>query len=264
VSAPPDIAAALQAVVREDGAAVILAVESGSRAWGFPSPDSDWDVRVLYARPSRWYLGLTQRPEVIERMLPGDLDISGWDARKAILLLLSGNAVLREWLVSPIRYAEEPALLAGFRALAALVPARPAAAHHYRSLGRKTWDRYLRDAADVPLKKYFYALRPALALHWMAQNPAGDPPMDLPGLLAGTEIPPATRACIDGLVAAKSVASEMGRGGRVAVLDALILDALDAPAPPPAPTPDPAWMTAAETLFQATLDHADQVVPHAG
>jgi predicted nucleotidyltransferase len=135
---PPAIAAkiqaALDAVEREERVGIIFAMESGSRAWGFPSPDSDWDLRFVYARPTRWHLRLDPGRDVIERSLPDDIDLAGWDARKALNLLLGGNTALREWLASPIVYRAEPVLFESFRRLAAAIPARASAAHHYRHL----------------------------------------------------------------------------------------------------------------------------------
>ena len=83
---------------------ILFAIESGSRAWGFPSPDSDYDVRFVYARPADWYLSITPGRDVIELPIEELLDINGWDIRKALGLLLKPNPVLLEWLSSPLRY----------------------------------------------------------------------------------------------------------------------------------------------------------------
>jgi hypothetical protein len=251
------IRAALDAVETEADAPILFAVESGSRAWGFPSPDSDWDVRFVYARPTRWYVSLSTGPDVLERMLPGDLDLAGWDARKAILLLLKGNPVLGEWLRSPILYRSEPELLEEFWRLAALVPARHAAIHHYRSMARQHWDRYLRDGAQVNLKKYLYALRPALALRWLAEHEGGELPMDLPRLLDGVALPAEVRDAAALLLDRKHRTAEIGMGPRLPALDRLI-EATIVEAQPSLDTPSPAEAReAAETLFRRTVAHAD-------
>ncbi len=83
---------------------VLLAVESGSRAWGFASPDSDWDVRFIYVHRPEWYLGIDEKRDVIEEMLPLDIDLAGWDLRKALRLFRKSNPPLLEWLRSPLNY----------------------------------------------------------------------------------------------------------------------------------------------------------------
>ncbi len=109
---PPAARAAIEAALTAaaaDGCRVLFAVESGSRAWGFASADSDFDVRFVYARPRDWYLSidLETRPDTVERMLPGDIDLSGWDVRKALGLFAKSNPPLLEWLDSPIVYADD-------------------------------------------------------------------------------------------------------------------------------------------------------------
>lgn len=81
----------------------LLAAESGSRTWGFPSPDSDYDVRFVYVRLRDWYLSLTPGRDVSEAPIVDDIDLGGWDIRKALSLLLKSNAVISEWIESPIR-----------------------------------------------------------------------------------------------------------------------------------------------------------------
>ena len=100
------IRAALRDVERQFEVRILLAVESGSRAWGFASPDSDYDVRFVYAHPRDWYLSVGDARDVIEQMLPGDLDVSGWELRKALRLFSKCNLALNEWLGSPVTYQE--------------------------------------------------------------------------------------------------------------------------------------------------------------
>lgn len=76
----------------------LIAVESGSRAWGFPSPDSDYDIRFIHIHPRDWYLSLQPGRDVIERPIIDNIDLNGWDLRKALGLLLKSNAVVSEWL----------------------------------------------------------------------------------------------------------------------------------------------------------------------
>lgn len=255
------IGAALDAVAGEERVAILFAVESGSRAWGFPSPDSDWDVRFVYARPTAWHITLTPGRDTLERSLPGDIDLAGWDARKALNLLLNGNAALREWLRSPILYRADPGMLAAFRALADALPARAAARHHYRAVIRQISSRYLDDREVVNLKKYLYALRPALALRWLREYGEGEPPMDMPGLLAAVTLDARTRADLDGLLTRKAEAAELGEGQRLPQLDAFIAGEVEAAAATPdAPRVTPDGAEAAITLFRRATAHADAVL----
>lgn len=97
----------LSGICADDGVAIPLAVESGSRAWGFPSPDSDYDCRFVFVRPPEQHLTPWPRRDVIETPLDPVFDLNGWDLGKAIKLLLKGNAVILEWLRSPIVYRGE-------------------------------------------------------------------------------------------------------------------------------------------------------------
>ena len=161
---------------------LLFAVESGSRAWGFASPDSDYDVRFVYAHRRDWYLSVFEQRDVIEEMLPDDLDISGWELRKALRLFSKCNAALNEWLGSPIVYCETP----GFRpTLAALMPAyfNPVAAmHHYRRMAEHALADSLQERR-IGIKKLFYALRAILACRWIA-NVQAQPPTEFTRLLA--------------------------------------------------------------------------------
>lgn len=60
----------LHSIEAEHGVKVLYACESGSRAWGFASPDSDYDVRFVYVRPLEDYLSLVPVRDVIEKMFP--------------------------------------------------------------------------------------------------------------------------------------------------------------------------------------------------
>ena len=254
---------ALAAVEQDEGVVVLLAIESGSRAWGFASPDSDWDVRFLYARPTLWHLGLHDRRDVIERSLPDDLDLSGWDMRKTLGLLLRGNCTVREWLASPIRYRSEPAFVDDLRRLADQVPGRRAALHHYRSLAEQVQARWLQ-RSPVQLKKYLYAVRPALALRWLRTNEAGFPPMDVPALRAGAALSDAERDALDGLLRHKALASEIGSGDTLPALDDMIraevLMAGAAALTEPKLPPDASLVAEASRILVRAAEFADRRV----
>ncbi|WP_426957262.1 DNA polymerase beta superfamily protein [Muricoccus radiodurans] len=256
MSRQAEILAELDAIEAREGIAILLAIESGSRAWGFESPDSDWDVRFLYARPTVWHVTLRPGRDVLEFPISDELDISGWDARKAINLLLGGNWVVREWLRSPITYRAEPGFRSALEALAAALPSRVAAFHHYRSLMDRVWKQWLADREEVVLKKYLYALRPALTLRWLRER-ADDPPMDMPALRRGLLLATAEAAALDALLAAKSASSEMGLGPRFPALDALIAAEREREPPPREDPPAPAMLAQAEALFRQGTGIAD-------
>jgi len=97
----------LAEIQSEAHVAIPLGIERGSRAWGFPSPDSDYDCRFIFVRARNTYLSLLPERDVIETPLEDNLDVHGWDIAKALKLLLKGNAVVIEWLTSPITYTAD-------------------------------------------------------------------------------------------------------------------------------------------------------------
>ncbi len=193
---------------------VLLAVESGSRAWGFPSPDSDYDVRLVYVHPPTWYLTLDEGRDTLEQPIDDLLDLSGWELRKFLRLLRAGNATPAEWLQSPIRYHEVPAAA---EALRALLPGtfqpRPIL-HHYLGMVRRGTEEDLIGPA-VRLKRLFYALRAALAARWVRQYNAV-PPLTLADLRA--VLPPELAPQVDALLAQKLLADEKATVSRPAEL----------------------------------------------
>lgn len=244
-----DIAARLDAVEATHGVRLLMAVESGSRAWGFPSPDSDYDVRFVYVRPRDWYLALQPGRDVIEAPIVDEIDLNGWDVRKALGLLLRSNAVVSEWIGSPIRYRTDDPFVARLAALAdALFDAR-ATAHHYANLGNRVAALWLDRADDVPVKRYFYALRPALAIRALRHSPTARPPMDLPSLILAGNVPDPIVERIARLVEAKARTNEKANAARMPELDALIRDELGRVAEIPARAPDPVFAERADHLF---------------
>ncbi|MGE8409017.1 MAG: DNA polymerase beta superfamily protein [Pseudomonas sp.] len=197
-------------VEREQNVRVLYACESGSRAWGFASPDSDYDVRFVYVHEPDWYLRVEEPRDVLEFPLSDDLDLCGWELRKALRLLRKSNPTLLEWLDSPLVYRQNQAFSQRLRELA-LEFASPAAVRaHYLAMARKNYRAYLQ-GHEVRYKKYFYALRPLLAVRWMDQG-LGMPPMVFEDLLAATLDDPAPRAEIDELLHLKRQAGEVACG----------------------------------------------------
>ena len=222
------IQAELDAIEREETVKILLAVESGSRAWGFPSRDSDYDVRFLYVRPIESYLAVTLPRDVIERPVDAVLDVNGWDLRKALQLMLRSNAVLIEWLTSPVRYrdwCQANDLLALARSAASLT----ALTYHYQHQARRSFDAVSRGGETARLKSYCYALRSALAIAWIRQRGEA-PPMDVGTLMAGVSLPEELVEQFHQVIAQKMAATEEESMLRSATFDALIADAISAPA----------------------------------
>ena len=159
---------------------LLFACESGSRAWGFASPDSDYDIRFIYKNKPEYYLSLWEKPDVIEFMTADDLDGSGWDIAKALKLLAKSNAPLIEWLFSPIVYQQNDAFLKQMQVFASDCFLPIATLHHY--LGTTKNFMEICEQENVKLKSYFYALRTALAGKWIIENNS-IPPVDFMEIL---------------------------------------------------------------------------------
>ena len=133
-----EILACLARLESEHAVTVLFACESGSRGWGFASPDSDYDVRFIYVNRLSWYLSVEPGRDVIEEPIDGDLDVNGWDLRKTLQLLRQSNPTLLEWLRSPIVYREEDTPMARLRALAEQQFSAVRGYHHYVSMAIDT------------------------------------------------------------------------------------------------------------------------------
>jgi predicted nucleotidyltransferase len=251
----------LDELARRERLAVPLAVESGSRAWGFPSPDSDFDCRFIYVRPIVDHLSAWPKRDVIELPIESDLDINGWDLLKAVRLLAKGNAVVIEWLMSPITYRSDETFRSDFIALAGQIVDRNAVAHHYRRLLLRQRHTHLRDPASVLIKKIFYAVRPAVALRWLRQRPTERiAPMHLPTLLEQCEPPRDFAALIDELINEKRRTRELGSAALHPVLSAFIdteFDAALAHFPPPAAVVHPEVRSRADAFIRTIVRRFD-------
>lgn len=202
----------LARIAAEQQVTIPWAIESGSRAWGFPSPDSDYDARFIYVRSIEQYLSPWQPRDVIEMPIEGDMDVNGWDLGKAIKLMLKGNAVVLEWLQSPIVYHGDLSFKHEMLTLAEQCADRNNSMRHYFHLGMQQWERFLAMGSEAPAKKLFYSARPALCLRWLRVH--GDrhvPPMHFPTLLSEAETPLHISANFEQLVAAKAKTRELGR-----------------------------------------------------
>ncbi|WP_199609639.1 nucleotidyltransferase domain-containing protein [Flocculibacter collagenilyticus] len=158
----------INAAEQEHNVKVIYAIESGSRAWGFASANSDYDVRFIYAHPKDWYLAvdLEDKRDVIEYPIVDEIDINGWDVRKALKLFKKSNPAFIEWLQSPIVYVDDNHFATKARDLLPTIASSHRGIYHYLHMAKGNFREYLKKDR-VPLKKYFYVLRPLLAIRWL-------------------------------------------------------------------------------------------------
>lgn len=171
----------LESLAAEQDITILYACESGSRAWGFPSTDSDYDVRFIYIHREDWYISIKRGKDTIDLPIDGELDLGGWELAKSLGLAAASNAVIWEWLQSPIIYSEREAFRERlFEALAGYYSLK-GACYHYLSQVKKTIDEHLK-GDKIKLKKYFYILRPLLAAHWICEK-RSVPPMEFALLL---------------------------------------------------------------------------------
>lgn len=228
-----EIGLRLSAIEAEHAVCVLYACESGSRGWGFSSPDSDYDVRFVYVHPLPWYLQVSAQRDVIEVPISDELDINGWELRKALGLLKKGNATLIEWLDSPVVYRADAEFLQAMRDAARQTHRAERSFHHYVHMARKNYSEHLR-GDTVRLKKYLYVLRPLLATLWIEQS-RGLAPMRFQDLVDGIVTDPALLDAIGQLLAIKRAAMESVYGQPLPIINAFIdseLSRLESVLPP--------------------------------
>lgn len=210
----------LKELEKEENIRILLAVESGSRAWGFASPDSDYDVRFIYIRQREDYLRLDTIDDVIELPVSDELDIVGWDLQKALRLLYKSNPTLFEWFSSPVVYLETP-IAERFRKLMMNYFSVKRSLYHYISMAQGNYRGYLKGEM-VRAKKYFYVLRPLLACYWVLEKRT--PPPMLFRDLVEAELPACLKAEVERLLDLKVNSPEVKEIAKITSLN----DFLDA------------------------------------
>lgn len=201
---------------------ILYAVESGSRAWGFPSKDSDYDVRFIYIHQPEWYLsidpqGIGRKRDVIEEPISNLLDISGWEITKALRLFRKNNPSLLEWLKSDIVYYQQYSFIDHLRQLETKVFSPNAMLHHYLHMARGNYREYLK-GHDVKIKKYFYVLRPILACQWIIKHNEV-PPLLFQTLLEKVDLEETVRIEIMKLLQRKIQGDELDIEPRIQVIN---------------------------------------------
>lgn len=196
---------------------ILYAVESGSRAWGFASADSDWDVRFIYIHRLNWYLQIDDRRETIDTITPNKIDLGGWELRKALRLFRKSNPPFLEWLYSPFVYVDKFSAADNLRKLVNTYFSPKSCIHHYLNMASGNYKDFL-DKENVITKKYFYVLRPVLACEWLRNNdtPA---PMEFQKLLNTQVKDNFVISEISKLLLIKKSAGELGIGPKNEVID---------------------------------------------
>lgn len=205
----------LNKIEEKEHVKILLAVESGSRAWGFASPDSDYDVRFIYVRPKDDYLRLESVKDVIELPINEVLDINGWDLQKTLRLLYKSNPTLFEWFSSPIVYTETE-FAEQFRSVMNNYFSSKRSLYHYISMAEGNYREYLKRDM-VRAKKYFYVLRPVLACRWILEK--GTPPPMLFSELMDSQLPKELFEDVNRLLELKMNAPEIKEIPRIDIIN---------------------------------------------
>jgi len=218
----------LDEIEREHEVDILYACESGSRAWGFASPDSDYDIRFIYKRKTDDYLRVDEVADTIEIPIENDLDPGGWDVRKSLGLLKKSNGALIEWLHSPIVYREKAGFLDSWRKACLEVMTVGKLHDHYRGIAKRFWKTSLyegdAEAGEVRAKSYLYCLRGALSAKYVAieKKPA---PVEFEKLLG--YLPVELRLVIDDLLEYKSESGEKQGMSHISELDSFLKDEVE-------------------------------------
>ena len=212
-----EITKELSRLESENEIKILLAVESGSRAWGFASEDSDWDVRYIYINRLDRYLKIDEQKDSQEEILPNDIDLSGWELKKALRLFRKSNPPMLEWLRSPIVYTEQFSTAGRLRELSEKYFNPKSCMYHYLSMAKGNFKEFLqRDL--VRTKKYFYVLRPVLACDWIKRTNSF-PPMEFEKLLDSQVADEKIRQEIDGLLKRKIAGDELKEEQKIEILN---------------------------------------------
>lgn len=248
----------LKAVEEEHKVMILYACESGSRAWGFASQDSDYDVRFLYAHPTDWYLSIYPQRDVIEDINDGVLDINGWDLRKALQLLQKSNAPLREWLSSPIVYRSMDALVSPLKELAQQSLRPKSLCRHYLAMARKSF-KTIQQQQESKIKTYLYTLRSLLCCQWIITHHS-QPPMRFDELLA--EFLPdrhgKIRSYLETLLAEKSRGTEAVCVGKQVFFEEYLLELIDEAESSILKNPDKIPLDSFDRMFRLMLQRIKQ------
>jgi predicted nucleotidyltransferase len=196
---------------------ILYAVESGSRAWGFASTDSDWDVRFIYIHKLNWYLNIDDKKDNLEEILPNDIDLAGWELKKALRLFRKSNPPMLEWLRSPIIYLQQYSTAEKLRGMTEEFFSPKSCLHHYLHMAEGNFKIYLQKE-NVRVKKYFYVLRPILACEWIKQTNTMAP-MEFQVLLNTQVTDKSIKAELEKILERKIAGEELNEEPRIQILN---------------------------------------------
>jgi uncharacterized protein len=215
----------LKTIEKENNICIFYACESGSRAWGFPSTDSDYDIRFLYIHSVEWYLSIDKKRDVIEKPITDEIDITGWDMIKSLQLFKKSNPALLEWLRSPIVYSEKHHVAQKLRELLPEYYSPVACLYHYLHMAQGNYREYLK-GDTVWIKKYFYILRPILACLWIEKK-LGPVPVEFEVLVNRLVKNNKLTQEIDKLLDKKKKGEELSWGPQIPVINDFIFNQLN-------------------------------------
>lgn len=215
-----EISDRLEEIEKKENVKIIYAVESGSRAWGVESPDSDYDVRFVYVRKKEDYLKINEMRDVIEWQLDEVLDINGWDLKKTLVQFHKGNATLFEWANSPVVYRTTTEWEEIYKSCKQFFSVKTSL-YHYHGTANSTFRQYLQ-GDEVKYKKYIYALRPILACKYIENNHTV-PPVKFSDLLK-QNLPKELSEEIDEMLAIKLKSDEKDMNPKMPVIQKYIED----------------------------------------
>lgn len=209
----------IREIEEKENIRVLHVIESGSRAWGFESPDSDYDVRFLYVREKDFYLSLRDTKDFIDWELNDVLDINGWDIKKALQHFHKSNATLFEWSNSPVVYYTTEEWSRLYQDVASQYFSCKSSMYHYYGTANKNYHEYLMEDM-VKYKKYFYVLRPILACKWIQEKKC--PPPVLFDKLVNSVLEDDMKKAIEDLLAKKMQMSESDKAPKVEIINQYI------------------------------------------
>lgn len=221
----------LLAIERAENIKILHAIESGSRAWGFPSQDSDFDIRFIYVRPQKNYLSIDipkddiNTPIVDDALLNAPFDLAGWDLRKTLKLLLRSNAIVYEWLLSPVLYVSDKSFIEQLKSFYIESANLNAITYHYYSIANGLWQDGANANKKLTVKKYLYVIRPVLCLLYIKRHQL-PPPMDIASLIAGLTLKPSIIETLQQLIDIKLQLTESQAIPTFPILDKLIAQCL--------------------------------------
>lgn len=212
-----EIKTALLRLEHQNDIKILYAVESGSRAWGFASTDSDWDVRYIYIHRLDWYLKIDDKKDSQEEILPNDIDLAGWELKKALRLFRKSNPPMLEWLRSPIVYLQQFSTADKLRELTKQYFNPLSCLHHYLHMAEGNYREYLQKD-NVRVKKYFYVIRPVLACDWIKQTNSMAP-MEFHKLLDSQATDQKVKTEIQNLLIRKMAGEELNEEPKIQILN---------------------------------------------